>query len=156
MPKNQPVHCFLAYWNKMWFSHQLLFSGEKDVSLVVMCKGKPTFSLLNQGRNELNVMWLEGKISLLARLECYLFPTSFHILPPFHMTTPILLLLRNVVDIGKSSLNPIFFNPRKTEKRQANQSSKFRLFCALGTLLWKLQQKNITYWVKSDLFVIET
>ena len=58
--------------------------------------------------------------------------------------------------IGKSSLNPIFFNPRKTEKRQANQSSKFRLFCALGTLLGKLQQKNITYLVKSDLFVSET
>ena len=49
-----------------------------------------------------------------------------------HLTFQILALLRDVVDIGKSIPNPIFFNLMKTEKLVAYQSSRVGLFCNFG------------------------
>ena len=73
-----------------------------------------------------------------------------------HTTFRILFFLRYVVDIGKSSPNPKFFwNPMKTDKREAYQSSKIGLFSCFWTTSWKIA-KIITYLVKADVFVIET
>ena len=48
------------------------------------------------------------------------------------MTFWISSFLRYVVDMGKSSPNPIFFNLMKTEKLVAYQSSRVGLFCNFG------------------------
>ena len=65
-----------------------------------------------------------------------------------HTTVRILSLLRYVVDIGKSSPNPIFFlNPMKTDQREAYQSSKFGLFHVFVPPLEKLQTP-LLIWLK--------
>ena len=69
-----------------------------------------------------------------------------------HMTFQILPLLRYVVDIGKSSLNPIFKNSMKTVKREAYQSSTIRLFF-LDQLLENCK-KIITYVIKDDSLLL--
>ena len=81
----------------------------------------------------------------------------FEVLPPplgGHTRFRILFFLRYVVDIGKSSPNPKFFwNPMKTDQREAYQSSKFGLFSCFCTTSWKMA-KIITYMVKTDDCVI--
>ena len=73
-----------------------------------------------------------------------------------HTTFRILFFLRYVVDIGKSSPNPKFFwNPMKTDRRDASQSSKFGLFWCFCTTSWKIV-KIITYMENADVFVVET
>ena len=65
--------------------------------------------------------------------------------PPLggHTTFRILSLLRYVVDIGKSSPNPKFFwNPMKTDKREAYQSSKIGLFSCFWTTPWKIAKNH--------------
>ena len=60
-----------------------------------------------------------------------------------HTRFRILFFLRYVVDIGKSSPNPKFFwNPMKTDKREAYQSSKIGLFSCFWTTPWKIAKNH--------------
>ena len=119
------------------------------------------FNKIAQGGGAQTTLGVGWKFKIFVKL-CYFCTFLKFVLKnlvPLHLwgylTFRILSLLRYVVDIIKSSLNPFFLNPMKTDIRKASQSSTAGLFLCFWTTSWKIA-KNCTYMVKADFFVIET